>query len=84
MGWLAWIILGGVAGWIASIMTKNNRQMGILANIIVGILGAFAGSFILNLAGVAGMTGFNFYTFLVAIGGAVILLFLYNMLRRRR
>lgn len=84
MGWLAWIILGGVAGWIASIVTKNNRRMGILANVIVGILGAFAGTFILNLAGVHGMSGFNFNTFLVAIGGAIVLLFLFNMIRGRR
>ncbi len=84
MGWLAWVILGGVAGWIASILTKNNKRMGILANVIVGILGAFAGTFILQLAGVQGMTGFNFYTFLVAIGGAIVLLFLFNMIRGRR
>lgn len=84
MDWLAWIILGGLAGWVASIITKNNAQMGILANIIVGIIGAFAGTFILNLMGVTGMTGFNFYTFLVAVGGAVVLLFLFNIIRRRR
>jgi uncharacterized membrane protein YeaQ/YmgE (transglycosylase-associated protein family) len=84
MGWLAWVILGGVAGWIASMMTKNNKRMGILANIIVGILGAFAGTFILNLAGVQGMTGFNMYTFLVAIGGAIVLLFLFNVIRGRK
>lgn len=55
MNVLAWIVLGGLAGWVASILTKNNRQMGI----IVGIIGAFAGSFILNLLGVQGMTGFT-------------------------
>jgi len=84
MDWLAWIVLGGLAGWVASILTKNNARMGILANIIVGIIGAIAGSFLLNLVGVKGMTGFNFYTFLVAVGGAVVLLFLFNMIRGRR
>jgi len=84
MDWLAWIVLGGLAGWVASILTKNNRQMGILANIVVGIIGAFAGSFILGLLGVQGMTGFNVYTFFVAVGGAVVLLFLFNMIRGRR
>lgn len=84
MEWLAWIVLGGFAGWIASIITKNNARMGIIGNIIVGILGAFAGTFILSLMGVEGMTGFNFYTFLVATGGAVVLLFLFNLIRGRR
>lgn len=86
MGWLAWIILGGVAGWIASILTKNNAQMGLLANIVVGILGAFAGNFLLNLITGSSLTSFNFdfTTFLVAIGGAVVLLFLYNMVCGRR
>jgi len=86
MGWLAWIILGGVAGWIASILTKNNAQMGLIANIVVGILGAFAGNFLLNLINKQGLTSFefNFTTFLVAVAGAVVLLFLYNLVRGRR
>lgn len=84
MNVLAWVVLGGLAGWVASILTKNNRQMGIIANIIVGIIGAFAGSFILNLLGVQGMTGFNVYTFFVAVIGAVVLLFLFNAIRGRR
>ena len=84
MDWIAWIVLGGLAGWVASILTHNNARMGILANIIVGILGTFAGTFLLNLLGVQGMTGFNVYTFLVATGGAIVLLFLFNMIRGRR
>jgi len=84
MGWLAWIVLGGLAGWVASILTKNNARMGILANIIVGIIGAFAGTYLLHFAGIKGMTGFNFYSFLVAVGGAVVLLLLFNVIRGRR
>lgn len=84
MDWLAWIVLGGLAGWVASIITKNNAQMGIIANIIVGIIGAFVGSFLLGLLGVAGMSGFNVYTFFVALGGAIVLLFLFSMIRGRR
>ncbi len=84
MNWLAWIVLGGLAGWVASILTKNNARMGIFANIIIGILGAFAGTFLLSYLGVQGMTGFNFNTFLVAVGGAAVLLFLFNLLRGRR
>ena len=39
MGWLAWIVLGGLAGWVASMLTKNNERMGLISNIVVGILG---------------------------------------------
>lgn len=83
MDWLAWIVLGGVAGWIASMLTKNNGSMGILANIVVGIVGSFAGTFILSLFGIAGTTGFNFYSLFVAIGGATLLLWLLNLIRGR-
>lgn len=84
MSWLAWIVLGGLAGWVASMITKNNARMGIIWNIIVGIIGGVAGNFILGELGVKGLTGFTFYSFLVAVGGAVLLLFLYNLIRGRR
>ena len=84
MNWIAWIIIGGLAGWVASMMTHNNARMGILSNIVVGIIGAFIGSFLLDLIGVKGMTGFNIYTFLVATCGAIVLLFLFNMIRGGR
>lgn len=84
MDWLAWIVLGGIAGWIASMLTRNNANMGIIANIIVGIIGSFAGTFILSLLGIPGTTGFNLYSLFVAIGGAVVLLWLVNIIRGRR
>ena len=83
MNWLAWIVLGGLAGWVASMITKNNAQMGILWNIIVGIIGAVAGNFLLGLMGVKGLDGFTIYSFLVAVGGAALLLFLFNLIRGR-
>jgi uncharacterized membrane protein YeaQ/YmgE (transglycosylase-associated protein family) len=83
MSWLAWIILGGLAGWIASILTKNNERMGIFWNIVVGILGAVAGSWILGLLGATEPLTFSFMSFLVALGGAVLLLFLVNSFRGR-
>ena len=85
MGWIAWIILGGVAGWIASMLTRNNEKMGLIANILVGILGAFAGNFLVSLigGGVANF-GFNLTTFIIAIGGAIVLLLIFNWIRRRR
>lgn len=83
MEWLAWIILGGLAGWVASIITKDNKRMGLLLNIIVGILGALAGNFLLPLFGVKGLTGFNIYSFLVALGGAVVILLILKLFRGR-
>ncbi len=86
MGWIAWIILGGVAGWIASMITKNNARMGLIGNIFIGIVGAFAGNFLINLFSGGGIAvfGFNFTTFIIAIGGAVVLLLVFNWLRKRR
>ncbi len=83
MSWLAWIVLGGFAGWVASILTKNNARMGIIWNIIVGIIGALAGSWILGLLGISKPNTFSFMTFLIAVGGAVLLLFLFNLIRGR-
>ncbi len=79
---ILWIILGGVAGWIASLLMKRDAQMGALANIIVGIIGAILGGFLFNLIGLPGDTGFNLWTLLVAVIGAVVLLFLLGIFRR--
>jgi uncharacterized membrane protein YeaQ/YmgE (transglycosylase-associated protein family) len=84
MSWIAWIVLGGLAGWVASILTRNNARMGIIWNIIVGIIGALAGSWILGMLGKTEPLTFSFTTFLVAVGGAVVLLFLFNLVRGRR
>ena len=83
MSWLAWIVLGGLAGWIASILMKSNGQMGILMNIVVGIIGALLGSWVLGLLGVSDPLTFSFTTFLVAVGGAMLLLFLVGLFRGR-
>jgi len=78
---LVWILFGAFAGWIASIITNKNRQMGALANIVTGIAGAFIGGFIMEqFFGAPGMTGFNFYSLLVAIGGAVVLIWLVSLI----
>lgn len=75
MSILAWIVLGSVAGWIASMLAGNNGEQGILGNIIVGIIGAFIGGFLFNLLGGEGITGFNIWSLLVATAGATLLLF---------
>ena len=77
-----WIVLGALAGWIASMIMGRNAQMGAGANIIVGIIGAIIGGFVMNAVGNPGVTGFNLYSILVAIGGAVVLLFLVGLFRR--
>jgi len=84
MNFLAWIVLGALAGWIASIIMGRNKQMGAIANIVVGILGAFIGGWIMSFFGAQGVTGFNFQSFLVALVGAVALLFVVGLLRGRR
>jgi uncharacterized membrane protein YeaQ/YmgE (transglycosylase-associated protein family) len=80
---IVWIVLGGIAGWIASIIMGRNASMGLVANIIVGILGAIIGGFIMNLVGGTGTTGFNLYSLFVAVLGAVILLFIVGLFSRR-
>ena len=82
MNWIAWIIFGALAGWIASIIMGKNKQMGALANIVVGIIGAFLGGWLMSFLGAQGVTGFNFPSFLVAVVGAVALLFIVGLFRR--
>lgn len=83
MNIIVWIIFGALAGWIASMIMGANARMGALANIVVGIIGAIIGGFLMsNVFGAQGVTGFNLMSLLVAIGGAVILLFLVGLVRR--
>jgi uncharacterized membrane protein YeaQ/YmgE (transglycosylase-associated protein family) len=82
MGIIAWIILGGLAGWIASIIAGNNASQGIIGNIIIGIIGAFIGGFLINLLGGEGITGFNLWSLLVAVMGATLLLFILQRFKR--
>lgn len=78
MNWIISLIIGGIVGWLASIIMKTNAQMGLIANILVGIVGSMIGYWI---AGQLGMTATGgFVGFLVAIGGAVLLIFLLRML----
>lgn len=82
MGIILYIIFGALVGWIASIIMGRNAEQGAIGNIIVGIVGAFIGGIIMRLFGTAGVTGFNLRSFLVALLGAVILLFIFNLFRR--
>lgn len=82
MGIISWLIFGALAGWIASKITGNDASMGAFANIIVGIIGAVVGGVIMSLIGGTGVTGFNIVSFLVAVGGAVLLLAIFKGFRR--
>lgn len=82
MNIIGWIVLGGLAGWIASMVQKTDASMGIFANIVVGIIGAFIGGFVFSLFGADGVNGFNLYSFLVAIVGALILLGIVKAVKR--
>ncbi len=82
MTMLTWIIFGALAGWIASLIMKTDAQMGWLLNIVVGIVGAFIGGFIMSFFGQPGVTGFNIYSVIVAILGSVVALWIANMFHR--
>jgi uncharacterized membrane protein YeaQ/YmgE (transglycosylase-associated protein family) len=79
---ILWILFGALAGWIASMIMGRNAGMGALANIIVGIIGAFLGGIIMNALGFGAATGFNLYSLVVAVLGAIVLLFLVGLFRR--
>ena len=84
MGLISWIIVGALSGWIASIFTGNNAEMGAGKNILAGIIGAMIGGFIMNLLGGSGVTGFNIWSIFVSVVGAIILLSVINWIRRKR
>lgn len=84
MGFIAWIVLGGLAGWVASIVTGRNKSQGLIGNIVVGIIGGFLGGLIINLVGGEGITGFNLWSFLVALAGAVLLLLIWGALTGKK
>lgn len=75
MGLCATIILGGIAGWLASIIAGTNARMGAIANVIVGIVGAVVGGMLFNVLGGSGVTGFNLYSLMVSVVGASVVLF---------
>lgn len=74
MGIIGWIILGGLAGWIASMIAGTNASMGLVANIVVGIVGALIGGFVFSLIGGQGVERFDLWGLFVAVVGSVILL----------
>ncbi len=82
MSIILWIVLGALAGWIASLIMGTDASMGALANVIVGILGAVIGGFIFNLFGQGGVSGFNLWSLIVAVVGSIVLLWLVQLFRK--
>ncbi len=78
MNIILWLILGGIAGWLASLLVRGTG-LGILGDIVVGIIGGFIGGFIVSLFGGQGMTGFNIWSLIVAVIGAVVLLLIVRL-----
>ncbi|MBL8201654.1 MAG: GlsB/YeaQ/YmgE family stress response membrane protein [Chromatiales bacterium] len=78
MNWIISLIIGGIVGWLASIVMKTNAQMGWIANVLVGIVGSSLGFWIAGLLGIT--AGGRIAGFLVAIAGAVILIFILGKL----
>ena len=84
MSILGWIVLGAFAGWLASVITSRNNQMGWLANVVVGIIGAGLGGAIFHLFGGTGVTGFNLSSLGVALVGSIVLLIIVNLVTGRK
>jgi uncharacterized membrane protein YeaQ/YmgE (transglycosylase-associated protein family) len=85
MGFLAWVVLGLIAGLLARFLMPGQAPMGIVITILLGIAGAIVGGFIgSHLFGVAEVTGFDLRSIALAVGGAVLLLFIYGALKRAR
>lgn len=81
MGIILWLIVGGVIGWLASIIMRTDAQQGIFLNIVVGVIGAFIGGLVMS-GGSINSAPLTIQSFLVSLLGAVILLAIVNLVRR--
>jgi uncharacterized membrane protein YeaQ/YmgE (transglycosylase-associated protein family) len=83
---IIWLVVGGVIGWIASLIMKTDAQQGLVLNVVVGIVGALIGGWVISPlvgAGTLNQGDFSLAGLLVSLVGAIILLFIVNMIRRR-
>jgi uncharacterized membrane protein YeaQ/YmgE (transglycosylase-associated protein family) len=81
MEFILWIVFGGVVGWVGSLIMGTDGQQGIIINIVVGIVGAVLGGYIMSVFGGNGVTGINLYSFVVALVGAIALLAIVKLIR---
>lgn len=83
MSFLAWIILGLIAGFVGSKIVNKHGE-GLILDIVLGIVGAVVGGYLFNAFGASGVTGLNLYSLLVAVVGAILVLVVYHAIFRRR
>lgn len=83
-GILGAIIIGGLAGWVASKIMGTDASMGAIANVLVGVAGAVVGNLLLPMFGIGGTAGWSIWSFVVALVGAIIFLFVVGLFTRRR
>lgn len=83
MSFIGWIVLGLIAGFIASKIV-NKRGEGVVMDIVLGIVGAIVGGFLFSMVGGAGVTGFNIYSMIVAVVGAIVVLLIYHAIVGRK
>ncbi len=83
MGIIVWIVVGLIAGALAKLIMPGDDPGGIIVTILLGIVGAFVGGFVVNLLGGAGVSGFNLWSIVVATLGAIILLAIYRLVAGR-
>ena len=83
MSIIGWIILGLVAGFIASKIV-NKQGEGFIVDVILGVVGAVVGGYLFNAFGAVGVTGFNIYSMIVAVVGAIVVLVIYHAIAGRR
>lgn len=81
MGIILWLVFGALVGWVASLIMKTDAEQGALLNIIVGIVGALLGGWIASMFGIEGVSGFNVYSFIIALVGAVVLIGIVRAIR---
>jgi uncharacterized membrane protein YeaQ/YmgE (transglycosylase-associated protein family) len=82
MGWIAWIVVGLIAGALAKMVMPGRDPGGIIVTIAIGIAGALVGGFVGRELGIGAVTGFNLVTVLTATGGAVLLLAIFRAINR--
>lgn len=81
MGIILWIIFGAIAGWIASVIMKTDSSQGTVKDIVMGIIGAIVGGFLMGLVGQSGVNGFNLYSMAVAVIGAIVVIYAGRMIK---
>lgn len=82
MGIIAWLVLGLIAGFIGSKIVNKSGE-GLILDIVLGIVGAMVGGYVFTLFGASGVTGLNIYSLVVAVIGAILVLFIYHLVFRR-